>query len=123
MASTMPHFSTPTPHHRPLAHTPGSRRDSSRIEVRVPRGWLVDQRSLAEHDGLGLDIIHSSGVGLQPNPTGDSHPYSSRSRHLIQILLTVIALLFGAPFWWDILRRLTGVRSSASISSRRPGRE
>ena len=33
-------------------------------------------------------------------------------------LLTVVALLFGAPFWWDILRRLTGVRSSASISSR-----
>jgi hypothetical protein len=40
---------------------------------------------------------------------------------LLQILLTVIALLFGAPFWWDILRRLTGVRSSATISSRRPG--
>ena len=33
-------------------------------------------------------------------------------------LLTVIALLFGAPFWWDVLRRLTGVRSSASIASR-----
>jgi hypothetical protein len=43
--------------------------------------------------------------------------------YMLQILLTVIALLFGAPFWWDILRRLTGVRSSASISSRRPGRE
>jgi hypothetical protein len=25
-------------------------------------------------------------------------------------LLTYVALLFGAPFWWDILRRLTGVR-------------
>jgi hypothetical protein len=34
------------------------------------------------------------------------------------LLLTVIALLFGAPFWWDVLRRLTGVRSSASIASR-----
>jgi hypothetical protein len=40
--------------------------------------------------------------------------------HWPGILLTVIALLFGAPFWWDILRRLTGVRSAASISSR-PG--
>jgi len=42
--------------------------------VRVPAdGWSI-KRSLAEHDGLGLDVIHSSGVGPQPNPTGDSHP-------------------------------------------------
>ncbi|WP_308250835.1 hypothetical protein [Nonomuraea rhizosphaerae] len=25
-------------------------------------------------------------------------------------LLTYVALLFGAPFWWDLLRRLTGIR-------------
>ncbi|MBB2911936.1 hypothetical protein FHS43_003216 [Streptosporangium becharense] len=25
-------------------------------------------------------------------------------------LVTVVALLFGASFWWDVLRRLTGVR-------------
>ncbi|GAA2851868.1 hypothetical protein GCM10010517_09520 [Streptosporangium fragile] len=25
-------------------------------------------------------------------------------------LITVVALLFGASFWWDVLRRLTGVR-------------
>jgi hypothetical protein len=29
-------------------------------------------------------------------------------------LLTMVALLFGASFWWDVLRRLTGVRSSRS---------
>jgi hypothetical protein len=38
--------------------------------------------------------------------------------HWPGLLLSVIALLFGAPFWWDVLRRLTGVRSSASIASR-----
>ncbi|MBG0829302.1 hypothetical protein HS041_16165 [Planomonospora sp. ID67723] len=26
-------------------------------------------------------------------------------------LLTAVALLFGAPFWWDVLRRLTGFRN------------
>ncbi|MEU8249483.1 hypothetical protein [Nonomuraea sp. NPDC048916] len=26
-------------------------------------------------------------------------------------LLTYIALLFGAPFWWDLFRRITGIRS------------
>jgi hypothetical protein len=25
-------------------------------------------------------------------------------------LLTYVALLFGAPFWWDLLRRITGIR-------------
>jgi hypothetical protein len=41
--------------------------------------------------------------------------------HWLGLLLTVVAMLFGAPFWWDILRRLTGVRSSASIASTRSG--
>lgn len=29
-------------------------------------------------------------------------------------LLTFVGLLFGAPFWWDIFRRLTGIRSRRS---------
>jgi hypothetical protein len=29
-------------------------------------------------------------------------------------LLTMVALLFGASFWWDVLRRLTGVRGRSS---------
>lgn len=31
--------------------------------------------------------------------------------HWPGFLLTYVALLFGAPFWWDVLRRLTGIRS------------
>ena len=30
--------------------------------------------------------------------------------HWLGFALTVIALLFGAPFWWDVLRRLTGLK-------------
>lgn len=41
--------------------------------------------------------------------------------HWLGFLLTVVALLFGAPFWWDLLRRLTGVRSPASIASTKSG--
>ncbi|MGW0063792.1 hypothetical protein ACWDTT_28140 [Streptosporangium sandarakinum] len=29
-------------------------------------------------------------------------------------LITVVALLFGASFWWDVLRRLTGLRGRRS---------
>jgi hypothetical protein len=32
-------------------------------------------------------------------------------------LVTLAALLFGAPFWWDILRRVSGVRSRSSGAS------
>jgi hypothetical protein len=33
--------------------------------------------------------------------------------HWPGFLVTFLALLFGAPFWWDILRRITGIRSRA----------
>ncbi|MFB9624522.1 hypothetical protein [Nonomuraea helvata] len=31
--------------------------------------------------------------------------------HWPGFLLTYVALLFGAPFWWDVLRRITGIKS------------
>ncbi|GAA4946749.1 hypothetical protein GCM10023334_059670 [Nonomuraea thailandensis] len=31
--------------------------------------------------------------------------------HWPGFLLTYVALLFGAPFWWDVFRRITGIRS------------
>ncbi|GII76006.1 hypothetical protein Sru01_09880 [Sphaerisporangium rufum] len=33
--------------------------------------------------------------------------------HWPGFLVTFFALLFGGPFWWDVLRRLTGIRSRA----------
>lgn len=30
--------------------------------------------------------------------------------HWPGFLLTFVALLFGASFWWDVLRRITGLR-------------
>jgi hypothetical protein len=31
-------------------------------------------------------------------------------------LMTYVALLFGAPFWWDVLRRITGIRTPRKTS-------
>ncbi|SDJ20533.1 hypothetical protein SAMN05421874_10157 [Nonomuraea maritima] len=31
--------------------------------------------------------------------------------HWPGFLLTYVALLFGAPFWWDVLRRITGIKA------------
>jgi hypothetical protein len=41
----------------------------------------------------------------------------SQPAHWPGLVLTVVALLFGASFWWDVLRRLTGVRSSQSMGN------
>ncbi|GAB3154706.1 hypothetical protein GCM10027161_59340 [Microbispora hainanensis] len=37
--------------------------------------------------------------------------------HWPGFLITLVSLLFGAPFWWDILRRLSGLRSRTSGST------
>ncbi|WP_214110321.1 hypothetical protein [Acrocarpospora catenulata] len=37
--------------------------------------------------------------------------------HWPGFLLTLVALLFGAPFWWDMFRRITGLRSRTSTSA------
>ncbi|WP_205826141.1 hypothetical protein [Microbispora catharanthi] len=37
--------------------------------------------------------------------------------HWPGFLITLIALLFGAPFWWDILRRVSGLRARTSGST------
>ncbi|MEV1173092.1 hypothetical protein [Nonomuraea sp. NPDC049784] len=31
--------------------------------------------------------------------------------HWPGFLLTYVALMFGAPFWWDVLRRITGIKA------------
>ncbi|MFB9249045.1 hypothetical protein ACFFWE_12465 [Sphaerisporangium melleum] len=38
--------------------------------------------------------------------------------HWPGFLITFVALLFGAPFWWDILRRLTGIRVRAGENAK-----
>ncbi|WTY84669.1 hypothetical protein OG589_22615 [Sphaerisporangium sp. NBC_01403] len=38
--------------------------------------------------------------------------------HWPGFLITFFALLFGAPFWWDIFRRLTGIRVRAGETTK-----
>jgi hypothetical protein len=79
--------------------------------------------ALAQLLGNSLIRVDLSARG-SPRFSWNGHDWLDRVRspgHWLGLLLTVVALLFGAPFWWDILRRLTGVRSSASIASTRSG--
>ncbi|GLW97098.1 hypothetical protein [Microtetraspora sp. NBRC 16547] len=49
---------------------------------------------------------------------GDWWSRVSSPSHWPGYLITLIALLFGAPFWWDIFRRVTGIRSRVSTPDR-----
>jgi hypothetical protein len=71
---------------------------------------------------LGHSLVQVDlGARASPRFAWNGRSWLDRVRspgHWPGLLLSVVALLFGAPFWWDVLRRMTGVRSSASIASR-----
>jgi hypothetical protein len=37
--------------------------------------------------------------------------------HVIGMVLTTVAIMFGAPFWWEVLRRLMGMRTRRPTTS------
>ncbi|MFC0555814.1 hypothetical protein ACFFHJ_33425 [Planotetraspora thailandica] len=61
--------------------------------------------------------MESSGPSWAWHPGGWWDRLSSLG-HWPGYLLTLIAILFGAPFWWDMLRRVTGLRSRLSSSAK-----
>jgi hypothetical protein len=68
------------------------------------------------------DALFSADLSTKDSPSFVWNGTAWRNRiqspaHWIGMVFTIIALLFGAPFWWDVLRRLTGVRSPQSIGS------
>ena len=32
--------------------------------------------------------------------------------HAAKLVMVAAAIFFGAPFWWDVVRRLMGIRTS-----------
>jgi hypothetical protein len=84
---------------------------------------------LAEHKSFNL-VFSRPGID---QPTGDatvggrlgflvnrSHVYlvdTSHWRAWLGLLITAAALSFGATFWYDVLRRLVGLRGGAKASS------
>lgn len=49
--------------------------------------------------------------------TGDWWDRLTSPGHWPGFLITLVALLFGAPFWWDILRRVSGLRTRTSTTN------
>lgn len=65
-------------------------------ELEIPLGWALDE-------GDPRDVPRDAGDVLSK---------------LVGLLITAVALTFGAPFWFDILRKVAGVRS-AGVRPRR----
>ncbi len=78
------------------------------------------QRVSAFHVGLGWsDFKQAQDTGdPQRAEWGDAWPYLTERWGIVGRALTAIALLFGAQFWFDILRRLVGLRKPQSASAR-----
>lgn len=78
-------------------------------QLQLPIGWRIDPTSPGSQ---GLNSVGAAvtaeirAVGLLPKLTG--------------WLLTGIALMFGAPFWFDILRYLVNVRQAGIKPQPRP---
>ncbi|GAA4185958.1 hypothetical protein GCM10022252_17160 [Streptosporangium oxazolinicum] len=69
--------------------------DHSIVSITIPPDGSADDPSFHWNGGAWWDRLITPG-------------------HWPGYLLTMVALLFGASFWWDVLRRLTGVRGDRS---------
>jgi hypothetical protein len=110
--STTNKVGTPSP-----STTTTSPLDKARNELRCA-GDIVGKASQFHVGWGGSDFKNAHGAkGKQAKAeTADIWPYLVRDWGWIGRPITALALLFGAQFWFDILRRLVGLRKSAGSS-------
>ncbi|WP_239089704.1 hypothetical protein [Sphaerimonospora thailandensis] len=80
-----------------------------------------------------VKIFANAPVGVTMGDGGDSPSWAwnwdawwqrlSTPGHWPGFLITAVALLFGAPFWWDMLRRVAGLRSRAGGTAGPTGKQ
>ncbi|MFI6597025.1 hypothetical protein ACIBHX_12260 [Nonomuraea sp. NPDC050536] len=63
-----------------------------------------------DHGIVSVDIPAEGDPGIKWNG-GQWWSRITTLSHWPGYLLTYVALLFGAPFWWDLFRRITGLKS------------
>lgn len=89
---------------------PSTPPDSASLEELV--GWT--QEYVSSYTALGLPI----GWGNADLPAEDSSLWTSGrywASKLIGLLLTTLAISLGAPFWFDVLKKVSMIRSSGRV--------
>ena len=80
----------------------GTEDDASEEEV------LCLARGIGKADGLDIAVAKRIGPGQRPwDAIDDAGDFFAVAAGLV---ITIVALSFGASFWWNVLRRLTGMR-------------
>jgi hypothetical protein len=87
--------------------------DGAAAEVVAIRNCVTD--ALSELSGLGLasnSLVSSPSRWLEDLSPFDADGPSTAGwvGHLLGVAATVLALFLGAPFWFDLIKRLTGLR-------------
>jgi hypothetical protein len=70
---------------------------------------LLGDRLGPQLSGLWQDLDRSK-LEIVPSPFPFRWDYWNQKRHLVGVLLTALLLSLGAPFWFNILRRLANLR-------------
>src|SRR6185437_5527825 len=106
---------------RQLQHDPSVRLALDSVQARIKLG--VDSLTQAGV-GIGWDMPCAPHRRLFGSMRGAAAPSGcgSAGASILGLLLTAIALSLGAPFWFDLLNKVTNVRRAGSPPARPPAR-
>lgn len=106
---------------------PAYRAEAARVASELAAAGVTDEASLR----VALDRIEAPSpvaAALEPWPRGveyfanegpDALCERLRWDHIVEVLITAVLLTFGAPFWYDRLREIAGLRDR--LRSNAPG--
>jgi hypothetical protein len=73
---------------------------------------VIGQPALA--DAFGTSLLRFQPTGNDAKISVNVSTWSKQvfsPGHVPGMAITIVAMLFGAPFWWEVLRRLMGMRT------------
>jgi len=90
----------------------GAHDDEAEVDTVACFSSVIGQPALA--DAFATSLVGIQPTGEDPRAFGNAEAWWSQlsnPAHWPGFVMTVVAMLFGAPFWWEVLRRLMGMRT------------
>ncbi len=81
---------------------------NSLLDLRLPVGWYVESLDPNSADPAQQIKLHDTRNLWNLLPAGNGDWFGLLLQKLVGLALTTIAVMQGAPFWFDLLRRATG---------------
>jgi hypothetical protein len=86
-------------------------------ELQLPIGWeyvVIDQAMIDTYASLGLPDPRTNARNLWNLTSGNPDFLSNWLRKIVGFVTAILAVSLGAPFWFDLLRRVTRSAPAAS---------